>query len=81
MSELKEAIIEAERHPKPATVREWFASLEDEDRQALTETILSRQVSIAQLHRILVSLDGNPAPFKLTAFKDFAREIREETNE
>ena len=73
MSELTDALAREERRPQ--TVAEWFELQEDEDQSAIVETILSRSVPVAGLHRVLRSLD-DPFPFGLTALKDFANHIR-----
>lgn len=76
MSEIKSAVEELRREPQ--TVIQWFESLEVEDQHYLTNVIQSKEVSVAQLHRTLQSLDTNPLVFGLTAFKDFARAVRDE---
>ena len=77
MSEIKNAFAKVDNRPR--TVSEWFALLEDEDQQELVDIIIERAVSVAEMHRILKTLD-DPFPFGVTALKDFVRDIREGQN-
>lgn len=77
MSNLIEKLNSA--HKRPRTVKQWIsAHLTDEEIQELNDTILSEEVSVSQIHRILKSLD-DPFPYGLTSFKEYAREIRRES--
>lgn len=62
---------------KPKTTKEWFDKLDKEDQDAITDALISGDVSATEMHRILKNLETNPIPFEVTAFKDFARKLKE----
>ena len=73
MSSIKKAL----KTSKPRTVKQWYKKLDKDDRNAIEEALISGDISATGMHRILKNLDTNPIPFGVTAFKDFAREIKE----
>lgn len=66
---------EATKHPR--TLQHWFDALDADDQQAITEALVSGDISATRMHTILKSLEENPCPFGVTAFKDFARKVKE----
>ena len=73
MSSIKKAL----KAKKPRTVKQWYKKLDKEDQEAIAEALISGDISATGMHRILKNLETNPIPFGVTAFKDFAREIKE----
>lgn len=62
---------------QPRTVKDWFNKLDKDDQDAIAEALISGDVSATEMHRILKNLETNPIPFEVTAFKDFARKLKE----
>lgn len=62
---------------QPRTVKDWYNKLDEEDQTAIAEALISGDVSATEMHRILKNLETNPIPFEVTAFKDFARKLKE----
>mgnify|MGYP002712008352 FL=1 len=62
---------------QPRTVKEWYDKLDEEDQDAIAAALISGDVSATEMHRILKNLETNPIPFEVTAFKDFARKLKE----
>ena len=62
---------------QPRTIKDWFNKLDKEDQDAITEALISGDVSVTEMHRILKNLETNPIPFEITAFKNFARKLKE----
>ena len=62
---------------QPRTVKDWYNKLDKDDQDAIAEALISGDVSATEMHRILKNLETNPIPFEVTAFKDFARKLKE----
>lgn len=69
--------IKQEAAQNPRTLQQWFDTLDTDDQQAIKEALISGDISATRMHTILKSLEENPCPFGVTAFKDFARDIKE----
>ena len=62
---------------QPRTIKDWYNKLDEEDQTAIAEALISGDVSVTEMHRILKNLETNPIPFEITAFKNFARKLKE----